>query len=44
MKIFVGVSVNEGVVRIVELISQSTPLQLMLGMIVLGVAFRLIRR
>jgi hypothetical protein len=42
MDIFVGV--NEGVVQIVELISQSTSLQLILGTITVGVAVRLIRR
>jgi hypothetical protein len=42
MNIFVGV--NEGVVKIFELISQSTALQLILGMIAVGVAIRLIRR
>lgn len=48
MDIFAGVNVfvgvNEGVVQIVELISQSTSLQLILGTITVGVVVRLIRR
>jgi hypothetical protein len=48
MDIFAGVNVfvgvNEGVVQIVELISQSILLQLILGTITVGVVVRLIRR
>lgn len=41
MKIYIGV--NEGVVKVIELITQSWALQLMLGMITVGIVIRLIR-
>lgn len=41
MKIYIGV--NEGVVKVIELITQSLALQLMFGAIIVGIVIRLIR-